>query len=229
MPSEPGVARSVPASRPSGEQAGCGVTNEAVQQTNELARSVRREPPSGLRQAGHAQPGRLARMESMDIRPVDDGEWMVVAWLWQCFTHDLATIVSGLPYADGRYQTRGLPDGSSPDVAGYLAWRPHPKTREAAPIGFAIVEGLIQDRRSLAALWVAPVVRCEGVGRQLALDVLARHEGPWTVVFQHENVQAGRFWRQVADRAFGGGTWRELEKPVPGLADAAPDHWIETV
>lgn len=168
-------------------------------------------------------------MDSMDVRLVSDGEWEVVAWLWQCFRHDLATVVSGLPYADGRYQTRGLPDRSSPDVAGYLAWRPHPKTGEAAPIGFALVDGLTKHRRSLAALWVAPVVRREGVGRQLALDVIARHPGHWSVAFQHDNVQAGKFWRQVADQAFGNGSWHESRKPVPDVPGAPPDHWIETV
>ena len=144
------------------------------------------------------------------------------------FRHDLATIVSGLPYADGRYQTRGLPDGTSLDVAGYLAWNPHPKTGERAPVGFAIVDGLTRHRRSLAALWVAPVVRRYGVGRQLALHVISRHPGPWSVAFQHENVQAGKFWRRVADEAFGDGSWQESQKPVPGVPTAPSDHWIET-
>jgi len=137
--------------------------------------------------------------------------------------------VSGLPYADGRYQTRGLPDGSSSGVASYLAWRPHPNTGETAPIGFAVVDGLTEARRSLAALWVAPSARRDGVGRRLALDVIARHDGPWSVAFQHDNVQAGAFWRQVADEAFGGRGWKESQKPVPGVPSAPADHWIETV
>ena len=33
---------------------------------------------------------------------------MIVAWLWQAFRHDLAPIVNGLPYADGRYQAAPL-------------------------------------------------------------------------------------------------------------------------
>lgn len=59
----------------------------------------------------------------------------VLRWLWQAYRADLAPVVHGLPYADGRYQARmvdGLPD---PDVAAYLAWRPHPNTGEAAPAG----------------------------------------------------------------------------------------------
>jgi hypothetical protein len=165
----------------------------------------------------------------MEVRQVRGGQWEVVAWLWQCFRHDLATIVSGLPYADGRYQTRALPDGSSDDVVAYLAWRPHPQTGEAAPIGFAVVGGLTGARRSLDALWIAPVVRGEGVGRRLALDVIARHQGPWSVAFQHDNAQAGAFWRRVADEAFGPAAWQETLRAVPGVTDAPPDHWIETV
>jgi len=168
-------------------------------------------------------------MTSIDFRPVGDDEWEVVAWLWQCFKHDLALIVSGLPYADGRYQTRGLPSCSSADVAGYLAWRPHPNTGQGAPIGFVLVDGLTGDRRSLAALWVAPVVRREGVGRRLALNVFGRHHGPWSVAFQHDNVQAGDFWRRVADEAFGRDGWSEEERQVPGVHSAPLDHWIKTI
>ena len=168
-------------------------------------------------------------MEQMEIRQVDGADWVVVAWLWQCFRHDLATVVSGLPYANGRYQTRGLPDGSSSDVATYLSWRPHPRTEEPAPIAFAVVDGLANARRSLAALWVAPAARRDGVGRRLAVDVIARHEGPWSVAFQHDNVPAGTFWRQVADEAFGVARWKETQRSVPGVPSAPPDHWIETL
>ena len=37
------------------------------------------------------------------IRPVGDDEWELIAWLWQAYRSDLASIVRGLPYADGRY------------------------------------------------------------------------------------------------------------------------------
>ncbi|HEY6738620.1 MAG TPA: GNAT family N-acetyltransferase [Actinopolymorphaceae bacterium] len=164
-----------------------------------------------------------------EIRPVADDQWEIVAWLWQCFRHDLALAVSGLPYADGRYQARGLARFPSPDGAGYLAWRPHPNTGEDAPIGFALVDGLSSERRSIAAMWVAPVVRREGVGLQLCLDVIARHPGAWSIAFQHDNEGAGRFWRRVADAAFGPGRWREDVREVPGRPDAPPDHWIETL
>ncbi|MBO0829910.1 MAG: GNAT family N-acetyltransferase [Streptosporangiales bacterium] len=165
---------------------------------------------------------------SFVVRPVAADQWEVVAWLWQCLRHDLAPIVSGLPYADGRYQTNELSTYPSPDRTGYLAWRPHPKTGEDAPIGFALVYGLTGGRRSLAAFWVTPAVRREGVGMRLALDVIARHPGAWTVAFQHDNREAGAFWRRVADAAFGSGCWREEMRAVPGVPGAPPDHWIET-
>jgi predicted acetyltransferase len=165
----------------------------------------------------------------LDVRPVGSAEWPVLGWLWQCFRHDLALVVGGLPYPDGRYQTRGLPVARDPDVAAYLAWAPHPRTGERSPVGFAVVDGLTGPRRSIAALWVAPVVRSSGVGRLMALDALRRHDGPWTVAFQHDNAPAGRFWRRFADEAFGPEGWREEQREVPGVPHAPADHWIDSV
>ena len=164
----------------------------------------------------------------LSIRPVAEDEWTIVAWLWQAFRHDLAPIVHGLPYADGRYQAALLDRFPSPDGAGYLAWRPHPNTGADAPVGFALIEGLTGARRSVAGFWVAPAVRGAGVGRELAIEALGRHDGPWSIGFQHDNVGAGRFWRQVADSVFGPGRWAEEQRPVPGRPQAPPDHFIES-
>ena len=169
-----------------------------------------------------------AQAGAFAVRQAGADQWDVVAWLWQCFRHDLAPIVSGLPYADGRYQTRGLTKYPAPGRTGYLAWRPHPNTGQDAPIGFALVDGLAGERRLLDAFWVAPAARRGGVGMRLALDVIARHPGPWAVAFQHDNHQAGVFWRRVADAAFGSGQWREDLRDVPGRPHIPPDHWIET-
>jgi predicted acetyltransferase len=166
---------------------------------------------------------------SATVRPVAGDEWQVVAWLWQLFRHDLAEIVHGLPYGDGRYQAAPLASFPSADGAGYLAWRPHPNTGEDAPVGFALISGLRAHRRTVVGFWVAPVVRGEGIGRQLALDVLSRHPGPWTIAFQHDNVSAGAFWRRIADEAFGARRWAEVERPVPGRPDAPPDHFLESL
>lgn len=160
------------------------------------------------------------------VRAVGDDEWGVVAWLWQAFRNDLSVVVNGLPYADGRYQAARLTTYPSSDAVGYLAWRAHPKTGEQAPIAFAVIEGLDGERRSIEGFWVAPAVRREGVGQQFALDLLARHVGPWTIAFQHDNAAALRFWRRIADRAFAQYGWTEEERPVRGLANVAPDHFI---
>jgi predicted acetyltransferase len=172
--------------------------------------------------------GSAGASPGLTMRLVSEDQWGVVAWLWQLFRHDLATIVGGLPYADGRYQAAQLARFPSLDGAGYLAWRAHPKTGDDAPVAFALVEGLQSEVRSMVGFWVAPVVRRDGVGRQLALEVLLRHDRPWSIGFQHDNVGAGAFWRDIADTAFGPGGWVEKRRPVPGLADAPPDHFIES-
>lgn len=164
---------------------------------------------------------------AVSVRVVADDQWPIVGRLWQVFRHDLALIVHGLPYADGRYQARQLDGLPAPDVVGYLAWRAHPNTGEDAPIGFAVVDGLLGERRTMVGFWIAPVVRGEGVGRLLALDVLARHPGPWSIGFQHDNAAAGAFWRRVAEAVAGPGGWSEVERAVPGRPDAPPDHFVE--
>ena len=171
----------------------------------------------------------LAMVGRVEVRQVEDDQWSVVAWLWQLFRHDLAEVVGALPYADGRYQTRGLTGFPNPDGAGYLAWASHPNTGEDAPVGFALVEGLDGARRSVTAFWVAPTLRGEGLGMLLAQTSLNRHPGPWSIGFQHDNVSAGAFWRAVASRAFGVGAWSETRRGVPGRPGVPPDHWIETL
>lgn len=168
------------------------------------------------------------RPAGVDVRAAAGDDWATLAWLWQCFRQDIAPVVSALPHADGRYSTVGLPTGQSPDTVAYLATRPHPNTGAAAPVAFAVVDGLTAARRSLDALWVAPGARGTGVGRALALDVLGRHPGPWCVVFQHDNTGAGRFWRAVADAAFGPRGWSEERREVPHRPSAPQDHWIES-
>lgn len=70
------------------------------------------------------------------VRPVTDDQWEIVAWLWESFRQDLAVTVNGLPYGDGRYQTAPVDPYPSSDGAAYLAWRPHLKTGEDAPVAF---------------------------------------------------------------------------------------------
>ncbi len=149
----------------------------------------------------------------------------MVAWLFQLLRHDLALVVRGLPYEDGRYAHGPLEAYPSPDHVGYAVWRDHPNTSRPAPIAFALCEAVTVARWSMAALWVSPVVRGEGVGTRLALDVLARHGDEWEVAFQHDNVSAGRFWRRIGDLAFPSG-WDESRRPVTRRVDVPADHVI---
>lgn len=174
------------------------------------------------------QTGSRGSFVGTSVRPVVDGQWEIVARLWQLFRHDLATVVNGLPYSDGRYQSAQLNGFPSADGMGYLAWRAHPKTGEDAPIGFALVTGVESDRRSVLGFWVAPAARREGVGRDLAIETLTRQGGPWTIGFQHENVRAGAFWREIADVVFGPGRWSEQQRPVPARPELPHDHFIES-
>ena len=117
--------------------------------------------------AGAGASGEVGAESPRTVRPVPDDQWVIVAWLWQVFRHDLAPVVSGLRYADGRYQAVPLQRFPSPDGAGCLAWRSHPNTGEDAPMGFgfAVIEGLAYGRRSVTGFWVAPAVRLEENGR----------------------------------------------------------------
>jgi predicted acetyltransferase len=159
---------------------------------------------------------------------VGDDQWEIVAWLWQAFRGDLARIVSqSYPYPDGRYNVRPLEGFPAPGREGWLAWAPHPQLDEDAPVGFALVDGVGTPDQLLAHFFVVSAARRTGVGRALAAHVLAQHPAPWTVAFQHDNTDAGPFWRRVWSDAFGDG-WVETEEPVPGKPDVSPDHWIRT-
>jgi predicted acetyltransferase len=164
------------------------------------------------------------------IRLVADDEWALVAWLWQAYRSDLAPIVHGLPYADGRYAHGPLDTYPAGDRLGYLALRPHPNTGADAPVGFALVSGIGGERRHMDAFWTAPAARRGGLGRQLAAYVVIEHPGPWTIAFQHDNAAAAGFWRRVAAEHFGaeGEGWTEEQRAVPGRPDVPADHWIES-
>ncbi len=171
--------------------------------------------------------GAAATDHDIRFQRVEDHEWDIVAWLWQAFRQDLAPVVHGYPYADGRYQASLLGAFPSPDGEGYLARRPHPNTGEDAPVGFALVDGLTGPIRSMAAFWITPPIRGCGFGSRFALEILTGHPGPWQIGFQHDNAAAGTFWRRVAGLAFGP-DWVETMEPVPGRPAAPPDHFIRS-
>ena len=124
-----------------------------------------------------------------------------MAWLWQAYRSDLAPIVRGLPYADGRYAHGPLDGYPGPDRAGYLGLAAAPEHRLRRPVGFALVSGLDGERCHMDAFWTAPVARRGGLGLELASYVIEQHPGPWTIAFQHDNTAAEGFWRRVATAA----------------------------
>ena len=163
-------------------------------------------------------------MTDLDLRPVaSPSDLEVLAWLWQCFRHDLAGVVHGRPYADGRYSVVGLPTAVTDDVAAYLLHEPHPNGAVPAPVGFVVLADLDSPPVDVAAAWVSPVLRGSGTGAAMVTAALRLHPGPWTVAWQHENPEAGRFWRRLADGLMGPGAWHEerLAVPRPGAPD---DH-----
>lgn len=161
------------------------------------------------------------------VRPVAHDEWEIVAWLWQDFRHDLGRVVGGFPYADGRYQHAWLDEHPRPDGAGYLAWQPHPKTGEAAPVAFATVRGVGTGTCVMQAFFVVPAARRGGWGRWFAREVVERHPGAWEIPFQRDNHAAGAFWRRVAAELWGE-KWVETPEPAPGRPELPPDHWIRS-
>lgn len=165
---------------------------------------------------------------TLDVRPIAPNQWSIVAWLWQDFRHDLAPVVHGFPYADGRYRHSRLDEYPAADRTGYLVWVPHPNTGEDAPVAFSLVTGLGTVRHALAEFFVVPAARRSGVGRALAREVVGRHPGAWEVAFQGGNAAAAAFWRSVADELWGE-SWVETAEPVPGKPDAPADHWIRSV
>jgi predicted acetyltransferase len=158
------------------------------------------------------------------VREVTGPDWAVVERLFPAYVHDLSEFRGTLPDGDGSFTSRSkrltpYVRDTTGDRGGYLAWQ------DDHPVGFALVYGLLEGPRGMDHFFVVRGVRRAGVGRDLALDVVARHERPWQIAFQDENPGAARFWRGIADTAFGD-DWHEEHRPVPGKPELPPDVWI---
>jgi predicted acetyltransferase len=158
------------------------------------------------------------------VQQVGAAGWPVVAQLFPFYVHDLSQFRGTLPDATGslRFKNdvfRPYVEDTTGDHVGYLAWQ------DDHPVGFALVHGVLEGPRRMGHFFVVRGVRRTGVGRDLALDVVGRHQRPWQIAFQEENPGAARFWRGIADTAFGD-DWAEELRPVPGKPELPPDVWI---
>ncbi|GAA3637784.1 hypothetical protein GCM10022223_65880 [Kineosporia mesophila] len=88
------------------------------------------------------------------------------------------------------------------------------------------MRGLEGPEHSLLAFWIVPAARRGGIGRQFALDVIARHPGAWAIAYQAENKPAAPFWSAVADTATAPGGRMQSAVPVPGRPELPPDQWL---
>ncbi|RLV49601.1 GNAT family N-acetyltransferase [Nocardioides mangrovicus] len=160
----------------------------------------------------------------MILRPARDDEWPVLEWLWQAYGHDLSEFRDSYPRPDGRFTHDHL-DRARGTGTAYLALTDPGQGRGEVPVGFSLVTAGERGEWHMMAFFVTRRVRRTGLGRDLALETIRRHPGPWEIAFQEENPRAASFWRRIADEAFPDG-WREERRPVPGKPEIPPDVWI---
>ena len=164
----------------------------------------------------------------LTIRPTTLADRPVLDRLWHLFRHDMSEVSGSLPDPSGQFRRERL-DAAFADPAwrGVLA---HLEPVDGAPpspspVGFALVRGLDDPTRVLSSFFVVRGARRTGVGRTLAVHVLASFPGRWEIAFQDTNPPAVRFWRAVATDAVGQ-AWTEEHRAVPGRPDLPPDTWI---
>ncbi|MEP6814833.1 MAG: GNAT family N-acetyltransferase [Marmoricola sp.] len=161
---------------------------------------------------------------SLSVRQVAGRAGSVVERLWPIYVHYLSEFRGTLPDATGslvfkRERLTSYVEDTRGDRVGYLAWQGD------HPVGLALVRGWLDGPRMIGHFLVVRGVRRTGLGRDLGLDVIGRHERPWEVAFQEDNAGAARFWRGIADTAFGD-DWHEERRPVPDQPELPPDVWI---
>jgi predicted acetyltransferase len=76
--------------------------------------------------------------------------------------------------------------------------------RDAAPVGFALVQRASPALRTVAEYYLAPAQRRRGVGRMAATLLFDRFGGEWQVATLQHDARAVRFWRETVRRYTGG-------------------------
>jgi predicted acetyltransferase len=76
--------------------------------------------------------------------------------------------------------------------------------RDAAPVGFALVQRASPALRTVAEYYLAPAQRRRGVGGTAATLLFDRFGGEWQVATLQRDALAVRFWRETVRRYTGG-------------------------
>jgi predicted acetyltransferase len=154
------------------------------------------------------------------LRALTDADRPVVERLWQLYSHDMSEVRGTLPDGEGLYKPGRLPTYfGDADCRGDLI------TCRDSPAGFAFVQGLSGETRTIGDFFVVRAVRRQRVGYRVARELLERHPGPWEIGFQGGNPGAPEFWRRVVSDTVGT-DWREERRPVPGKPHIPHDHFI---
>jgi predicted acetyltransferase len=157
--------------------------------------------------------------DDVRLEPLTPADRALAGQLWQLYQHDLSQFRGTRLDGSGRFPEGRLPLFlTEPDRCGHLI-RTGP-----APVGFALVRGLIDGPRVMGEFFVVRAVRRRGVGRAAARCVFAAHPGAWEIPFQEENPGAARFWRGLATE-LAGDAWHEERRPVPHRPDES-DIWL---
>ena len=153
-------------------------------------------------------------------RAEDDADRAVVDRLWQLYVHDLSELRGTTPRPDGTFKSGhpGWDVHDDPDRVAYLL------RLGDRPAGFALVRGLVGERRHLGEFFVVRSARRSGLSRRFAEHVVRAHPGPWEIAFQEDNEKAARFWRRLGAEVLV--DVAEEGRPVPGKPYLPADRWL---
>ena len=113
------------------------------------------------------------------LRPLGPSDRPLVENLWQCYQHDLSEFRGSLPGPDGRYKfDRVATYLGSPDRSADLV------EVDGSPAGFVMVREQEPGSRVLGEFFVVRSLRRQGLGRDVATEVIGRSPGRWELAFQ---------------------------------------------
>ncbi|MCO8274318.1 hypothetical protein M1L60_27330 [Actinoplanes sp. TRM 88003] len=154
------------------------------------------------------------------LRPLERGDQAVLDNLGQLFRYDLSDSFGLLPNADGSFNFRELDRFRLADDSRRRAWL---ITAAGHTAGFLLTGPADGDGTSVNAFFVVRSLRRTGVGREAALQMIARAPGRWEIGFQRYNPGVEAFWSRIATEV-AGDRWRIHDGPAPD--SRPPDTFI---